>query len=238
VSRESFTAHLQAIQRAGHRVITAGEFLSDVAAGSDSVVLTFDDGWIGGFEVAVPLLLERGWRATFYVTKNFVDRDNFCRRSTLQAAVAAGMEVGVHGVTHRMLSSCSHAEVVAEFRDCRSYLEAVIGRPAPHASAPGGDLTPTVVSGARAAGMASLANSRPGLNRSDSSRFDLRRLAVKETTSALDIERYCRYRLAPERTRWTLLQVPRAVLGMRAYSRLRRTLLRERTPDAPEVFEP
>ncbi len=238
ISRARFASHLDAIQRIGHRVVTAGEFISDPAAAGHSVVLTFDDGWIGGFEIAMPLLLERGWRATFYVTRDFVDRDNFCQRRTLQAAVAAGMEVGVHGVTHRMLSSCSHADVVAEFRDCREYLESLLGRPVTHASIPGGDLTSSVIAGAREAGMASLANSRPGVNRSRSSPFDLRRLAVKGSTSALDIARYCQFRLGRERTRWALLQMPRTVLGMKRYSRLRRLVLREHTPSPRDVFQP
>ncbi len=238
VSRETFAAHLQAIQRSGHRVVTAGEFISNRSAAGDSVVLTFDDGWIGGFEIAVPLLVERGWRATFYVTKNFMDRDNFCHRSTLRGAVAAGMEIGVHGVTHRMLSSCPAAEVVAEFRDCKDYLESALGQPVAHASIPGGDFTPAVAAGAREAGMASLANSRPGLNDSGSSCFDLRRLAVKGSTAALDVERYCRFRLGRERRRWALLQMPRTVLGMKNYSKLRRMVLRENRPNSPEIFEP
>lgn len=238
VSRDRFVAQLDAIQASGHRVVTAGTFVADPAAAGRGVVLTFDDGWIGGFDLAVPLLLERGWRATFYVTRDFVDRDHFCQRATLRAADAAGMEIGVHGVTHRMLSSCSRAEVVAEFRDCKDYLESVLGRPVGHASVPGGDLTPTVAACAREAGLLSLANSRPGLNRARSSPFDLRRLAVKGTTSAADVERYCAFRLAPERMRWGLLQLPRAVLGMKQYSRLRRMVLRERRRDTAEVFEP
>jgi peptidoglycan/xylan/chitin deacetylase (PgdA/CDA1 family) len=238
VSRQTFAAHLQAIGDAGHRVVTAGEFVSDVGASADSVALTFDDGWIGGFEIAGPLLIERGWRATFYVTRDFVDRANFCQRRTLQAAAAAGMEIGVHGVTHRMLSACSRAEVIAEFRDCKDYLESVLGRAVLHASIPGGDRTPTVIACAREAGLASLASSRPGLNHAGASRFDLARVAVKSSTSRADIERYCRFRLGRERTRWMLLQVPRTVLGMKQYSKLRRTVFREHGPNATEVFKP
>ena len=238
VSRTTFDGHLRAIHASGLRVVTVGDFVADPAAAGDSVILTFDDGWIGGFEIAVPLLQERGWRATFYVTRDFVERDHFCKRATLRAAYAAGMEIGVHGVTHRMLSACSHSEVVAEFRECRDYLESVLGRPVGHASVPGGDLTPMVVDCAREAGLTSLSNSRPGLNHARSSRFDLRRLAVKSTTSALDIARYCAFRLGPERARWAMLQLPRAVLGMRQYSRLRRVILRERRADPTEVFEP
>jgi len=238
VSRGLFNAHLDAIARSAHRVLTAGECLAAPAGAGDSVVVTFDDGWRGTFEIAVPLLRERGWRATVFVTRDFVGRPGFCDRGMLRAAAAAGVEIGVHGVTHRMLSSCSSAEIVAEFRDCREYLEALIGSEVALASIPGGDLTPTVVACAREAGLRALANSRPGVNHhAASSPFDLRRLAIRSTTPAADVARYCRFRLAPERARWAALQLPRALLGMQRYSRLRRVLLREGRTTA-EVFEP
>ncbi|MGE0360214.1 MAG: polysaccharide deacetylase family protein [Vicinamibacterales bacterium] len=237
VSRAAFATHLAAIGRAGHRVVTVGDFLANRAAGGDSVVLTFDDGWIGGFEIAVPMLAEYGWRATFYVTRDFVDRANFCGRATLRAADAAGMEIGVHGVTHRMLSSCSPAQIVAEFRDCRDYLESLLGRPVVHGSIPGGDFTPAVAAAAGEAGLSSLANSRPGVNGAATPRFDLRRLAVRASTGAADLDRFCRFEVRRERVRWSLLQMPRAVLGMRNYSRLRRRLLLQ-GPGASQVFDP
>lgn len=238
VSRERFAAHLLAIARSGHRVVTVGECLAAPASTGHGVVLTFDDGWVGAFEVALPLLLERGWRATAFVTRDFVGRRHFAGRDSLRAAAAAGMEIGVHGVTHRMLSACTPAEIVAEFRDCRDYLEALLGQPVTHASIPGGDMTPTVVSCARQAGMTSLSTSRPGVNHAASSPFDLRRLAIKDSTRAADVERYCRFRLGQERLRWAALQMPRTLLGMKRYSTLRRALLREGGPNPTEVFKP
>ena len=237
VARESFTAHLLAIERSGHRVVTVGDYLATSTAGP-SVVLTFDDGWIGAFEIALPLLLERGWRATAFVTRDFVGRRNFCGRDTLRDAAAAGMEIGVHGATHRMLSACTRDEIVAEFRECREYLEALLGQPVTNASIPGGDMTSTVVSCAREAGLRSLSNSRPGVNHSASSPFDLRRLAIRNSTRAADVQRYCRFSLRRERARWAALQMPRTILGMQRYSKLRRLILRERSPNTKEVFEP
>ena len=238
VSRDSFTAQLLAIERSGHRVITAAEFLAAPASAGNSVVLTFDDGWIGAFEIALPLLAERGWRATVFVTRDFVGRHHFCGRDTLRAAAAAGTEIGVHGVTHRMLSACTPAEIVAEFRECKDYLEALLGQPVTHASIPGGDKSPTVVSCARQAGMTLLANSRPGVNHAASSPFDLRRLAIKNSTRVVDVERYCRFSVGRERAWWAALQLPRTILGMKRYTRLRRAILGERGSSAAEVFDP
>lgn len=236
VSRQVFAKHLGAIARSGAHVCAAGEALARVDD-ADIVVITFDDGWMGSFDLAVPLLLERGWRATYYVTRDFVGRPHFGVAATLRAAAAAGMEIGVHGVTHRMLSALPRHDVVAEFRDCRMWLEDLLGQPVRHASLPGGDYTPTIAECAREAGLASLANSRPGLNRASSSPFDIHRLAVKGATSLDDVARWCRFDVVREQARWSLLQVPRRVLGMRNYSRLRRFMLGEHDRTA-EVFTP
>ena len=238
VSADVFRSHLEVIEQSGLRVLSAGQFLANPAAPQDTVVLTFDDGWHGAFEVARPLLLQRGWKATFFVTRNFVGRSNFCTPEILRQAAADGMEIGVHGVTHRMLSACTREEVVQEFRGCKDYLEDVLGRSVDHASIPGGDLTPTVAACAREAGMKSLANSRPGVNRPSTSAFDLRRVAMKDATSIEDLQRLCQFNLGRERARWTLLQLPRSVLGMKRYSKLRRALLRTRHEDAVELFKP
>ena len=156
----------------------------------------------------------------------------------LLEAAKAGMEIGIHGATHRMLSSCSRAEVVEEFRVCKDHLESLLGRSVEHASLPGGDLNQTVISCAKEAAIASLSTSRPGLNFRTTSRFDLRRVAIRESSSTADMARHCTFDLGREKARWTLLRMPRLVLGMKRYSRLRRLVLNEPGGDPSELFEP
>lgn len=237
VAPDRFAAHLDAIARSGRQVASVGGVLSGECT-RDSIAITFDDGWAGAFRTAVPLLADRGWRATFFVTLNFLGRQGFADPAMLQDAVRAGMEIGVHGVTHRMLSSCTPAEALEEFRVCKERLESLLSRAVVHASLPGGDLSGTTVQSAREAGLESLSTSRPGLNTERSFRYDLRRLAVRESTTPDDMARYCAFDLNPERRRWLLYQLPRRVLGMKRYSRLRR-LVMNRTPAGPrEMFEP
>jgi peptidoglycan/xylan/chitin deacetylase (PgdA/CDA1 family) len=238
VSAAQFRSHLDAIERSRVGVLTVGQFLGGGFKPADSVALTFDDGWQGAFEVAMPLLLERGWRATFFITRDFVGRQGFCDAYMLRDAVAAGMEIGIHGTTHRMLSACSAAAVLEEFRACRVYLEDCLQRPVVHASLPGGDLTTLVIGGAREAGVESLCTSRPGLNFDTTSRFKLRRVAIRESTTGDDVARFCRFDLRRDQGRWLLLQVLRTTVGMKRYSHLRRLILRERAGHAGELFEP
>ena len=238
VSADTFASHLEVIEQSGLRVVTVSDCLNGTSDSGDSVVLTFDDGWQGTFDIALPLLAERGWKATVFVTRDFLGRNGFASYSTVQEAAAAGMEIGVHGVTHRMLSSCTHAEVVEEFRACREYLESLLGHAVAHASSPGGDATPAIVDCAREAGMRSLATSQPGVNSARTSPFDLRRVAIKDSTTAADVLRFSRLDVRRERARYALLRAPQAILGMKRYSKVRRVLMRSNQRDEVEVFEP
>lgn len=238
VSADMFRRHLGAIAQSGLSVTTVGRFVSDERTTENSLALTFDDGWAGAFAVAVPLLAARGWRATFFVTLDFMRRRGFCEPSMLIEAAAAGMEIGVHGTTHRMLSSCSRSEVVEEFRACKQALESLLGQPVEHASLPGGALTPTVAACAEEVGVKSLCTSRPGVNTPTTPRFHLRRLAVRDSTSVADMSRYCAFDINREKARWMLLRMPQAVLGMRRYPRLRRFILNEADGHPRELFKP
>jgi peptidoglycan/xylan/chitin deacetylase (PgdA/CDA1 family) len=236
VSKESFLRHMSAIRDAGRPVVTISEYLAGVAA--DSLVLTFDDGWSGAFENALPILQEVGWKATFFVTRDFVGRDRFCNKRMLVDAVEAGMEIGIHGTTHRMLSRCSAAELVWEFAACKNYLESLLGRSVQHASLPGGDWSPGVESCAIQAGFKSVCTSVPGFNILDASPFQLKRMAIKSGTRCSDIDRYCGYSCDREIWRWAFLQIPRRVLGVRNYVRLRKWIVDERDDNQSALFEP
>ena len=71
-----------------------------------------------------------------------------------------------------------------------------------------------------------------------SSRFDLKRVAIRESSTTSDMARYCTFDLGPEKARWMLLQMPRTVLGMERYSRLRRFVLNEKVGNSSELFRP
>lgn len=238
VSSATFASHLEAIGRSGLEVTTVGRFLAGSSVAEGSVALTFDDGWAGTFTHAVPELLRRNWRATVFITRDFVGRPGFCDAAMLRDAASAGIEIGIHGTTHRMLSGCTYDQIVWEFRACRDHLESLLGRPIEHASLPGGDGTPVITAAAREAGVTAICTSRPGVNKTSTARANLYRMAIRSSTTADDVARYCAFDVRRERARWALLQLPRTALGMRTYSRLRRMVFGERAGHQNEVFKP
>lgn len=224
ISEQSFKSHLSLIKDSGMPVLSISDFLSGKET-RDSMVLTFDDGWLGSFELAVPLLQSFGFKATFFVTSGFVGRKGFCQPEHLIKAVRAGMEIGVHGATHCMLSSCSENKISSELSSCKSFIESVIHQEVVHASLPGGDSTDQVVLIARKLGFKSMSTSTPGINHAQTGPYQLMRIGIRDTTSESDMQRYCHFNVHNESFRSRLLHPFKVLLGMKNYSKLRRKLL-------------
>lgn len=114
--------------------------------------VTFDDGFVGMHEFAMPVLLREGLQATFFIvagtlgtTRADADwvRDAPRPRRTLSATQVldlrdAGFEIGSHSDTHRNLTTLNEREIVSDLRRSRDVLEDLIERPVTLFAYPGG----------------------------------------------------------------------------------------------------
>lgn len=120
-----------------------GSACSQEKAGADSVpallpvpeklaVMTFDDSTRSHLEVAAPLLKERGFGATFFVTGAWMDdRENFLDWEEIAKLHQMGFEVGNHSMRHVALHDPQPlAELDREVQELEAGLERV-GVPKP-----------------------------------------------------------------------------------------------------------
>ncbi len=113
-----FADHLDALARAGWRTAGLAELHAHVAGERRlpprTAVLTFDDGYVDTWSIAVPLLARHGFSATVFVNPDFVDPRpvvrpagetvGFASWDELRAAVRGGhLEVQSHLMTHTWL---------------------------------------------------------------------------------------------------------------------------------------
>lgn len=237
ISKQSFIQHLAIIKKSTLNVLTVSEFLDNKEKNSISV--TFDDGWEGAFNIALPILKEFGYRCTYFITKDFIGREGFIDEKGIMMASEAGMEIGVHGITHRMLSNCSNDEIIWEFSHCKQYLESLTGQKVVSASMPGGDWNEIIASCAKKVGLKLLCSSKLGSNVPSSNLFNLKRIPIKGNTSDSDVLRYCNYNITKELLKSKLYQIPRKMMGMKRYSNFRRWVLGENNnTTTTEIFKP
>ena len=100
------------------------------------VAISFDDGNRSDVDVVLPALSERGIVATFFpVVRRLGDRWSISPHG-LEELLAAGMDVGTHGLTHRPWSGLRGDVARAEVLDPRHELEDLLGRRVDRTAAP------------------------------------------------------------------------------------------------------
>lgn len=109
ISPQLFRQHLDYLAREGFQVLPLSRVLQTLAENGEvpdkTVCITFDDGYRSVFDQAMPLLQERGWPFTVFVSTDAIDKGyaDYLNWDNLRHLVAAGAEIGNHSRTHAHL---------------------------------------------------------------------------------------------------------------------------------------
>ncbi|MGY1854929.1 polysaccharide deacetylase family protein [Modestobacter sp. SYSU DS0290] len=141
---------MSAAGRLVHRLAAPAGSVVGVRTAAPHVVLTFDDGpEPGGTDRVLAALAQHGATATFFVLLTRVARHG----GLLDEVVAAGHEIGLHGVDHRPLPDFRATEVARRTRAGRAALEDRTGRAVRWFRPPYGRQTPQSWLAVRSAGL-------------------------------------------------------------------------------------
>ena len=133
---------------------------------SGSVVMwpeiTFDDGHLSNYELALPVLASRELRATFFITVGWTGkRDGYMGWDQVRGLQENGQRIGAHGWTHTLLTHCDDAALRTELDTARLTLEDKLGIPVTSMSLPGGRFDRRVLTACRQAGYTQVYSSVP-----------------------------------------------------------------------------
>ena len=135
---------------------------------SSDLLLTLDDGHLSDFTIVFPRLIERGYKATFFVVPSFIGRPGFMSRSEIKIMHESGMEIGSHSFSHPDFRRLSNAERRNELLDSKHYLEDLLGDDVASFAFPFGFYTSDCVSLVAESGYSYCCNSRHGVAGNDS----------------------------------------------------------------------
>ncbi len=145
LSRYQLSEIIDGLRRAGYQFLTLREALGYVCGAAapphKGVVLTFDDGYASVYEVAKPLLEERGVRAAAFVPTGYIGRSfggntragsgpalATMTADQIRALRDAGWDIGAHSVSHRSFVGLSRDEAWQELAESKACLEALLGQ--------------------------------------------------------------------------------------------------------------
>jgi peptidoglycan/xylan/chitin deacetylase (PgdA/CDA1 family) len=200
VSPRDFRRQMDYLATESYRVVDVVEALALLDGGGPwrrTIGLSFDDGFLDVAEQALPVLAERGFRATVFVAPAVVDgwaRFAWYRSQPpllewdeiLELDDEGTLRFEAHSLTHPNLLTLRDTAAWAEINGSKLSLEARLGRPVVAFCYPSG------LFGARERGLVTAAgfhvavSCEPGLNSSGTDRFALRRRQIDRRDSLLD----------------------------------------------------
>lgn len=124
--------------------------------------ITFDDGNVSDVTFAMPALGRHGLQGTFFITAGWTGkRTGFMDVAQLRELHAAGHRIGAHGMTHKLLTACSDAELDEELQGAKERLEDGLGTAIDLMSLPGGRANRRVLLACKRAGFRQVYTSQP-----------------------------------------------------------------------------
>lgn len=128
--------------------------------------ITFDDGNASDYEHAMPLLVERGLTARFFVLADRIGHPGSLSASQIREMGTAGMTIGSHGWDHIDWRQATKAALRREFYDARESLQDILGKKVDTLAVPFGLFDRRVVAEAQKAGYRQIFTSSGGFSSS------------------------------------------------------------------------
>lgn len=188
-----------------------------------SLIISFDDGNQTDYTIAFPLLKKFGFKGTFFLTSDFIEKTGHLSKSQILQMSEEEMEFGSHGKTHRFLSSLDEKELKKELEESKTVLGGLIRRKINLLSLPGGYHSSEIRKIARETGFKGICTSRFDWNTNAADPFELRRISLRYSDTLsyfislinLNAQVYFKKRL-----KWSLLNLLKAVMGPYDYFKL------------------
>ncbi len=194
-----FTSHMQALHDRGYRPCSIESYFAWIAGRATlperSFLLTFDDGFVGVFQHARPVLLDLGWTATVFVVSARIGGDDawdeahnpaqrrhpLMGRGQIERMASEGFGIQSHSRRHHDLTAISREHLRDELAGSRSELQAMLGSPVHFLAYPFGRFDVEVRQAALDAGFLGALSTKPGFNRPGADAMAVLRLDVAGT---------------------------------------------------------
>jgi peptidoglycan/xylan/chitin deacetylase (PgdA/CDA1 family) len=196
ITPANFAAHMSALARKGYQAVGIDALTAWLEGGpalpDKAVLITFDDGFRGVREHALPVLERLGWPFTVFLVSDLIGEQDFWTRASNPSGVTypllnadeirdmqqRGVSFHSHTRSHPSLPTLDDAQLVEQLAGSRRALAPLLGHDVPYIAYPFGHLDERVEAATRAAGYRAAFSTQPGFNRRDVNRFRIRRLDV------------------------------------------------------------
>ena len=166
------------------KTVTIYELISKNSHPEDKAVcLTFDDGWLGNYLYAYPILMEHGFKATFFIATELIGKPLYMTWEHLKEMMASGMSIQSHTATHKPLGGMDEKEIIFELSESKKAIEKSLGTKVNHLSLPHGSKNVRIWPLAKRVGYKSICTSDVGFQTWESNGPWLKRISIGDRIS-------------------------------------------------------
>ena len=195
VSKAEFSNQMRWLRQSGYHTVQLADWLAQRSGAgprldANSVVITFDDGYLDNYTNAWPILAENGLGGAIFLvagrmglTSNW--RPGAFGQTPLLSWAAAremaldGISFGSHTLSHADLSTLAPSAAARELHDARQQIEQALGQPVLNLAYPYGRFTPAIKDIVRRAGYRAACSCPTGyVGATNADPYDLRRITV------------------------------------------------------------
>jgi peptidoglycan/xylan/chitin deacetylase (PgdA/CDA1 family) len=183
-----FERQLQRLSARGYQTISLADSLYPETRPSGlppkPIVLTFDDGDQGFFDLAAPVLARYDFRATLFVIAGELGKEvrldggppfQVMSREAVAALAKNGFDIQSHGLHHPNWTQLGEVELKRELTESARILAEITGRSVRYLAYPYGQWTKRVRDIVESCGYLGACTTLPGRNTSETDRFLLKR---------------------------------------------------------------
>jgi peptidoglycan/xylan/chitin deacetylase (PgdA/CDA1 family) len=147
--------------------------------------ITFDDGHLGQYDYAFPLLKKYGFTATFFIVVDWANHSGFVSWDEIKEMSNAGMAINSHSMTHFNMQAISPDRLKWEMEESKKILEEKTGKPVDYLAYPGGSYNQSVIDAAMAAGYKGAMSVRKVIEQSPKWRFSISRFHADDNMDSI-----------------------------------------------------
>jgi len=180
VKPEYFRQHLEWLKKFKYNVVSVEELVEGIKAGRrfphNTVVITFDDGYVDNYVYAFPILKEYGFPFQLAICSDMIGKEGFLTWEQVKEMMQRGATVASHSRTHRYLPMLPAADQYDEIANSKKILEEKLGIPIRYFFYPVGGFTDETKKMVKEAGYEAAFTTNRGYDRYNKDVYEIKRI--------------------------------------------------------------
>ena len=229
LSVEQFEKQMEFLAQNKYRSLSLNSLFNDEFPDEKRVVITFDDGFIGNFHYAYPILKKYSLTATIFVVVNQISAANYLNWVQLLELSSEGISIQSHTMTHRPLEDLSAEEVFYELSASKRIIEEKLSQDVNYLSLPHGSMHPQLFRIARELGYLGICSSKFGYVNPARIQFTVGRIPVKRSHQLKEFEKLIsknKFLILKYKLFLLMTNSLSSILGLKNYARIYRFIFR------------